>query len=208
MIDKIMGIGQYLALALRALEQAQNDYIKKEKLESVAETIQGCAVAAAIAGVGSGWLPGAGSLVATGVWVATIWGMYIKVNHDLEIKIKDNVLKSLASAFLTNIIASAGSLVIAYALSFVVGFIPGFGTVGAIAIDGFLGYITVYASGLLYIRFLTKVLHAKGNLDFSDLDVKTIAKETIKESNVKDIIKEGRASFKEAKKEGKFKKKE
>ena len=146
-------------------------------------------------------MPGAGSLVATGVWVATIWGMYIKVNHDLGIKIKDNVLKSLASAFLTNIIASAGSLVIAYALSFVVGFIPGFGTVGAIVIDGFLGYITVYASGLLYIRFLTKVLHVKGNLDFSDLDVKTIA-------NVKDIIKEGRASFKEAKKEGKFKKKD
>lgn len=30
MIDKIMGIGQYLALALRALEQAQKDYIKKK----------------------------------------------------------------------------------------------------------------------------------------------------------------------------------
>lgn len=202
-----MLIGQYLALALRALEQAQNDYIRKEKLDAVADTIQGCAVAAAIAGVGSGWLPGAGSLIATGLWVAAIWGMYIKVNHDLGIKIKDNILKSLASAFLTNIIASAGSLIIAYALGIVISFIPGFGTFGAIAVDGFLGYVTVYASGLLYIRFLTKVLKANGNLNFADIDVNTIAKETVEESNIKDIIKEGKTSFKEAKKEGKFKKK-
>ena len=71
-----------------------------------------------------------------------------------------------------------------------------------------LGYVTVYASGLLYIRFLTKVLKAKGNLDFSEIDVKTIAKETVKEANIKDIIKEGKSSFKEAKKEGKFKNEE
>ena len=203
-----MTIGHYLALALRALEQAQEDYIRKEKLEAVAGTIHACAIAAAIAGVGSGWLPGAGSLVATGAWVAAIWGMYIKVNRDLGIKIKDNILKSLASAFLTNIIASAGSLLIAYAIGFVISFIPGIGTIGAIAVDGLLGYVTVYASGLLYIRFLTKVLKAKGNLDFSEIDVKTIAKETVKEANIKDIIKEGKSSFKEAKKEGKFKNEE
>ena len=203
-----MTIGHYLALALRALEQAQEDYIRKEKLEAVAGTIHACAIAAAIAGVGSGWLPGAGSLVATGAWVAAIWGMYIKVNHDLGIKIKDNILKSLASAFLTNIIASAGSLLIAYAIGFVISFIPGIGTIGAIAVDGLLGYVTVYASGLLYIRFLTKVLKAKGNLDFSEIDVKTIAKETVKEANIKDIIKEGKSSFKENKKEGKFKNEE
>lgn len=203
-----MSVGHLLAHALRALEEAQKDYIHKEKLEAVADTIQACAVTAAIAGVGSGWLPGAGSLVATGVWVATIWGMYVKVNYDLGIKIKDNILKTLASAFLTNIIASFGALILAFVAGFVISFIPGFGTMGAIAVDGFLGYITIYASGLLYIRFLTKVLKAKGNLDFSDMDIKAIAKETVKESNVKEILKEGKASFKEAKKEGKFKKKE
>ncbi|MBO5026482.1 MAG: hypothetical protein J6C86_10130 [Bacteroidaceae bacterium] len=67
-----MSIGHLLAHALHALEAVQQDYIRKEKLETVADTIQGCAVAAAIAGVGSGWLPGAGALVATGVWVAAI----------------------------------------------------------------------------------------------------------------------------------------
>lgn len=201
-----MNVGHLLVSALRAFEQVQNEYIKKEKLEAVADTIQGCAIAAAIAGVGSGWLPGAGSLVATAAWVAAIWGMYVKVNHDLGIKIRDNVLKSLASAFLTNIIASVGSLIVAYAFGFVISFIPGFGTASAIAVDGFLGYVTVYTSGLLYIRFLTKVLKVKGNLDFSDIDVAAMAKETVKEANIKNIIKEGKASFKEAKKEGKLNK--
>lgn len=201
-----MSVGHLLVHALHALEEAQKDYIRKEKLEAVADTIQACAVAAAVAGVGSGWLPGAGSLVATGLWVATIWGMYVKVNYDLGIKIKDNILKSLASAFLTNIIASAGALILAYAAGFVISFIPFVGNAGAMAVDGFLGYVTVYASGLLYIKLLTKVLKAKGKLDFSDLDITAMAKDVVKESNVKDILKEGKASFKDAKKEGKLKK--
>lgn len=163
--------------------------------------------AAALAGVGSGWLPGAGALVATGAWAATIWGMYIKINYDLGIKIKDNILKSLASAVLTNILSAAGAYILIYITAFALSFIPGIGTIGSIAIDGFLGFITVYASGLLYIKFLTKVLKAKGNLDVSDLDVKTFAKETVDESNVKEILKEGKAAFKQAKKEGKFNKK-
>ena len=97
-----MSVGHLLAHALRELDEVQKDYIRKEKLEAVADTIQGCAVAVAIAGVGSGWLPGAGALVVTGVWVATIWGMYIKVNYDLGIRIQDNILKTLASAFITH----------------------------------------------------------------------------------------------------------
>lgn len=203
-----MSIGPLLAHAVRALEEIQTNCIRKEKLEAVAGTIQGCAVAAAIAGVGSGLLPGAGSLVATGACVAAIWGMYIKINYDLGIRIQDNILKSLASAFLTNITAYAGAVIIGYIASFAVSFIPGLGSIGAIAINGFLGYIVVYASGILYIKLLTKVLKAKGKIDFTDVDVKELAKETAKEANVKKLLQEGKASFKDARKNGKFKKKE
>ncbi|MBO5026481.1 MAG: hypothetical protein J6C86_10125 [Bacteroidaceae bacterium] len=79
--------------------------------------------------------------------------MYIKVNCDLGIKIKDNILKSSASAFLTNLIASAGALIISYVVGFAISFIPGIGAIGAIAIDGFFGYITVYASGFCILNF-------------------------------------------------------
>lgn len=201
-----MSYGHLLAHALRELEKVANDYMRKEHIEKAGDTIMACSVAAAIAGVGSGWLPGAGALIATTAWVASIWTMYVRVNIVLGIKIKDNILKSLASAFLTNIIASAGSLILYFIAAFAISFIPGFGTLGAVTIDGFIGFVTVYASGLLYIRLLTKVMKGKGNMDLSDVDIKTMVKETTKESNVKDVLKEGKQMFKESKNKGEFKK--
>lgn len=70
-----MSLGHHIHFALKALEDAKDNYIKKENIEKVEDTIHACAITAAIAGVGSGWLPGAGAIVATSVWVATIWGM-------------------------------------------------------------------------------------------------------------------------------------
>ena len=194
-----------LYYATKALEDASKGILSEHQLTKVQDTIMGCSVAAAIAGVGSGWVPGAGALVATGAWVAAIWTMYVKINKDLNISIKDNILKSLASAFLTNIIATAGALLLGWVASLVLSFIPGFGTTGAVVIDGMIGYITVFASGVLYINLLTKVLKAKGKLEFSETDdFKQMAKDIVKEGHVKEIMKEARDSYKSAKKEGMF----
>lgn len=201
-----MSYGHLLTHALRELEKATSDYMRQEHIEKAGDTIMACSIAAAIAGVGSGWLPGAGALIATTAWVASIWTMYVRVNIVLGIKIKDNILKSLASAFLTNIIASAGTLILYFIAGFALAFIPGLGSLGAVAIDGFIGFVTVYASGLLYIRLLTKVMKGKGEMDLSDVDIDKIVKETTEESNVKDVIKEGKKMFKEAKKKGEFEK--
>lgn len=194
-----------LVYALKALEQASTEIIGSEKIKKAGDTIMSCAVVAAIAGVGSGWLPGAGALVATAAWVATIWGMYVKINKDLGISIKDNVLKSLASAILTNILAGAGSLVLMLVGSFLLSFIP-FVQVAAIAIDGIIGYITVFASGVLYIRLLTKLFKAGNNLNFSEGDAKKFAKDIVEESNISEILEEGKKAFNDDKKAGKFKK--
>ena len=194
-----------LYFAVKALGDASKGYLTEQQLTKVQDTIMGCAVTAAIAGVGSGWLPGAGSLVASAAWVAAIWTMYVKINKDLNISIRDNILKSLASAFLTNIIASAGALIIGWAAAMVLSIIPGLGTVGAIAIDGMIGYITVFASGVLYINLLTKVMKAKGKLEFSESDdLGKMAKDIIKAGDVKSIMKEARQSYKMAKKNGAF----
>ena len=146
-----------LVYALRALEEVTKGVINRKDIEKAGETIMDCAGLAAVAGVGSGWLPGAGAFVATGVWIAAIWGMYVKINKDLGITIKENVLKSLASALLTNLIASAGALILMLIGSSLMSLFPGLGTVGAIAVDGAIGYITVFASGVLYIKILTKL---------------------------------------------------
>lgn len=193
-----------LVYALRALEQATRDVIKSKNIEKAGETIKKCSIAAAVAGVGTGWLPGAGAIVASVAWVAAIWGMYVKVNIDLGISIKKNVLKSLASALLTNIIASAGSYILMIVASFILSFIPGFGTVGAVAIDGMIGYITVFASGVLYINLLTKLFKAGKGFTFTEEDAKGLAKDIVDESDMRTIIKEGRNAYKEDKKAGKF----
>lgn len=201
-----MNYGHLLAHALKALEEASKDYMRKEKIEAAGNTIEESAIAAAFVGVGSGWLPGIGGLIATTAWVATIWRMYIKINLDLGIKIKENILKTLASAMLTNLIATAGALILGVVFSCIISLIPGLGNIGALAVDGVLGFITVYASGLLYIKLLTKVLKAKGKIDFTDIDLERIAQETIKDTDIKKVLKEGRDSFKQAKQEGKLKK--
>lgn len=195
-----------LVYALKALEQASTEIIGSEKIKKAGDTIMACAVVAAIAGVGSGWLPGAGALVATAAWVATIWGMYVKINKDLGISIKDNVLKSLASAILTNILAAAGSLVLMLVGSFLLSFFPLIGQGAAIVVDGIIGYITVFASGVLYIRLLTKLFKAGSNLNFSEGDAKKFAKDIVEESNISEILKEGKKAYNDDKKAGKFKK--
>lgn len=193
-----------LVYALRALEQVTGDIINSKNIEKAGKTIKNCSIAAAVAGVGTGWLPGAGALVASAAWVAAIWGMYVKVNIDLGISIKKNVLKSLASALLTNIIASAGSYILMIVASFILSFIPGFGTVGAVAIDGMIGYITVFASGVLYINLLTKLFKAGKGFTFTEEDAKGLAKDIVDESDMRTILKEGRNAYKEDKKAGKF----
>lgn len=193
-----------LVYALRALEQVTGDIINSKNIEKAGKTIKNCSIAAAVAGVGTGWLPGAGALVASAAWVAAIWGMYVKVNIDLGISIKKNVLKSLASALLTNIIASAGSYILMIVASFILSFIPGFGTIGAVAIDGMIGYITVFASGVLYINLLTKLFKAGKGFTFTEEEAKGLAKDIVDESDMRTIIKEGRNAYKEDKKAGKF----
>lgn len=202
-----MSYGHLLVHALKELDKATEGYLERNNIKAVGDTIKGCAVTAAIAGVGSGWLPGVGSIVATTVWVAAIWGMYIKINVDLGIKIKDNVLKMLASAILTNIISSAGAFLLAFAASFVLKFIPGFGTLGGVAVDGVLGYVTVYVSGLLYIKILTNVFEANKSFDFDNVDMASVVKNAVKDVNVKEALNEAKKSFKDAKKNGEFKKK-
>ena len=195
-----------LVYALKALEEATKGVVSSQKIEQAGETIKQCAIIAAIAGVGTGWLPGAGALVASAAWVAAIWGMYVKINKDLDISIKDNILKSLASALLSNLLASAGSLILILIGSLLLTFIPGLGTMGAVAIDGFIGYITVFAAGVLYIKLLTKLFKAGKGFNIDENKVKSMAKDIVKESNVSEILKEGKKAYKEDKKAGKFNK--
>jgi divalent metal cation (Fe/Co/Zn/Cd) transporter len=192
--------------AVKYLDEVSDGILKDGGAEEAAGVIKGCAISAAIAGVGSGWIPGAGGAVATAAFVASIWTMYVLINKELGISIKDNILKTLASAFLTNILATAGSVLLGLAVGTVLSFIPGIGTVGSIAIDAMIGYIVVLVSGILYLNLLGKMCEKYGSVNFEGKDVKSLAKEVVDSSDIKEMINEAKASYKEDKKSGKIKK--
>lgn len=191
---------------IEAMDKASDELCSRANAEAAAEAIKKCAVGAAIAGVGSGWLPGAGGLVATAAWVAAIWTMYALINKKLGISVKENVLKSLASAILTNILAAAGAYLLALLAGGILSFIPGIGTAAAIAVDAMLGYVTVFVSGILYLNLLTMMYEKYGNANFDGKDIKGLAKSVTENANIKGMMDEAKAAYKEDKKSGKFNK--
>lgn len=187
----------HLYHAIKALADATNGIIKSEHVEKAGTTIQACSIVAAASGLGASLFPG-GALVLTGVAVATVWGMYVKVNSDLGISISENTLKSLASALLSNIITSAGSMLVALVIFGVIGLIPGlhFLSVPAQAV---IAYITVFSAGILYIKLLTKLFKAQGSADLSGVDVNKAAEDIVQETDMGSMIKDLKESYKQDK---------
>lgn len=196
-------MSHYLHLALHGLKDLSEMIISDNQLEAVEKTIKGCAITAAITGVGAGMLPGTGGVIATAASVGAIWGMYVAINEKLGISISSNLLKSLASAILTNLLATGGSLLLLFAATKILQWIPGI-HIAATAIDAMIIYISVFASGVLYIRLLTDIFKAKGSFDISKDEIKTVAKDIVANADVKGIIKEGKEAYMKDKKEGKL----
>ena len=136
--------------------------------------------------------------------VASIWTMYVKINKSLNISLSEGILKGLAAAISTNLIAAAGSIALFKVASFAMSFVPGIGSLGAMAVDGMLGFVSVFASGIIYINLLTKVLKAKGNFEIEKEDIEIFAKEAVASTDVNQVVKEAKEAYKQSKSSGAF----
>lgn len=205
--DLIMGYGKSLALALQQLQREASNFLKKESIDAAEKTIMACSATAAAAGLAAGWIPGGGAVVAVGAATAAVWTMYIKINKDLGISMKGNVLKFIASAFVTNLAANIGGIVAGLALGVILPFIPGFGSFMASVAMAIVNYAVIYASAVLYIMLLTKVLKAKGSFDkiTNEQEIQSFVDEVNKEADLDKIVKEGKDAYKQAKKAGEIK---
>ena len=66
-----------------------------------------------------------------------------------------------------------------------------------------LGYTIVYVSAIIYLKLITRMMQPNGTLKVSESDdTKHIIRDIIKESNIKDMVKEGKAAYKQAQKDG------
>ena len=117
----------------------------------------------------------------------------------------ENTAKFIGSAIVTNLITNAGAFVAVLVGSSILSIIPGVGTAAAIALNAALGYTIVYVSAIIYLKLITRMMQPDGTLKVSESDdTKHIIRNIIKESNIKDMVKEGKAAYKQAKKEGSF----
>lgn len=66
-----------------------------------------------------------------------------------------------------------------------------------------MGYVLIYAAAIIYLKLITHFIHPDGTLNISEDDsTKETIKDIVSQANIRDIIKEGRESYKEAKKDG------
>lgn len=164
--------------------------------DEVKQAIIKNSIGAAASSLASGFLPGVGATVATAISVGFIWRMYYQINQTLGISVSKNILKSVASALLTNLLTGLGAILFADIAATVLSLIPGLGSFSAAALVGAANYGLVYVSGLIYIKMLTGLFKAKKDISFMSPDeIATYMKTTLDEN--KDEIKE---EFKEAKK--------
>lgn len=192
-----------LFVAFKSLNETTGDFLNGTKIESIKDTVNTFAISAAVLGAAADVIPGAGGLLAALAQTGLVWALYVKINKTLGIAISENALKFVGSAIATNIITSAGYMILAYAAAAVMSFIPVFGQAGSAVTHLALGYILIYAAAVVYLNFLTRTYKANGSFTFDDSDkTKDIIRDTVKDSNVKGIIKEGKNAFKEVKDNG------
>ena len=193
-----------LAKALQDLDKSMRHSLDGTKIEQIKDTIGDYAIAAAVASGVAGVAPGFAGVAAALTQAGFVWATYVKINKTLGISMSENTAKFIGSAIVTNLITNAGAFVAVLIGSSIVSIIPG-AQVVSVAMNAALGYTIVYVSAIIYLKLITRMMKPDGTLKVTESDdTKHIIRDIIKESNIKDMVKEGKAAYKQAKKEGSF----
>ena len=194
-----MNIAPFLAKAFQELDKAMQGTLDGTQIACISETISGYAIAAAIASGVAGVAPGFAGVAAALTQAGFVWATYVKINKTLDISMSENTAKFIGSAIVTNLITSAGAFVAVLIGSSIVSIIPG-AQVVSVAMNAALGYTIVYVSAIIYLKLITRMMQPDGTLKVSESDdTKHIIRNIIKESNIKDMVKEGKAAYKQRK---------
>lgn len=191
-----------LGKALQDLDKSMRNSLNGTKIEQIKDTIGNYAIAAAVASGVAGIAPGFAGVAAALTQAGFVWATYVQINKTLGISMSENTAKFIGSAVVTNLITSAGAFVAVLIGSSIASIIPG-AQVVSVAMNAALGYTIVYVSAIIYLKLITRMMQPDGTLKVSESDdTKHIIRDIIKESNIKDMVKEGKAAYKQAKEDG------
>ena len=192
-----------LAKALQELDRSMRNSLDGTKIENIKNTIGDYAIAAAVASGVAGVAPGFAGVAAALTQAGFVWATYVKINKTLDISMSENTAKFIGSAIVTNLVTSAGAFIAILVGSSILSLVPVLGQAAAIALNAGLGYTIIYVSAIIYLKLITRMMQPDGTLHVEDSDdTKHIIRDIINESNIKDMIKEGKASYKQAKEDG------
>ena len=193
-------IGKAAVTLCKALHKAGPTVLGQE----IADIVEKHSIGAAATGLGAAWLPGIGATAALATSAGFVWSMYYRINSKIGVPFSKNILKSLGTAVASNLVASAvGSVVISTALSF----LPGIGNVAASVLMAGVVFSLTWSCGLVYLKILTRF--AESNIDLNNVgedDLKKMAREVMEGENVKEMMKQAKQQFKQAKARGDIRK--
>ena len=140
--------------------------------------------------VGAAWIPVPGADIAAGA--TAIWGMYVRINNKIGLKVKDNIIKTIASGIGTNLLSYVAMSGIASSLKF----IPRIGSIGGAIAMSASQYAITLTAGWIYLKALCLLAEKQGpKLDMTMLN-----------NAVKDVLSQKaliKSIFEQAKKERK-----
>jgi len=192
-----------LAKALQELDRSMRNSLDGTKIENIKNTIGDYAIAAAVASGVAGVAPGFAGVAAALTQAGFVWATYVKINKTLDISMSENTAKFIGSAIVTNLVTSAGAFIAILVGSSILSLVPVLGQAAAIALNAGLGYTIIYVSAIIYLKLITRMMQPDGTLHVEESDdTKHIIRDIINKSNIKDMIKEGKASYKQAKEDG------
>ncbi|MBW4666659.1 MAG: hypothetical protein KME60_04255 [Cyanomargarita calcarea GSE-NOS-MK-12-04C] len=146
--------------------------------------------------VGSAFIPVPGADIAAAA--TNIWTMYVRINNELGLPFAENLIKSLATGIVTNLGgAVVGSMVIGSAIKF----IPGLGSLGGAVLISATIYGVTIASGIIYMKAVSKLLNTKNASQFTEENLKVAVDEIMGDKkSVQTIFKTAKEGYKDVKK--------
>lgn len=135
---------------IEILELAADDYLPIE----IAELIKSYSRWAIVLGIGIGWIPFIGYIIAVLISAVFIWSLYSSINSKLHIPFFKNAVWSILIGMSVNIFVA---VVIGFFSELILSFIPVLGWLAEMAITAVICYYIVWTSGFLYLKALSKV---------------------------------------------------
>jgi hypothetical protein len=198
-----MNVAPILYAAIMSLQKSMNGMLSGTQIDQISEKIKRFAIASAVTTGISCTAPGAGAAIAVVAQTGLVWTLYVQINKTLGISIKENMLKFIGSAVLTNLINNFGSYIASYVLAGVASLFIGVGTAVAFLIGAAIGYVCIYTAAVIYLKLLTKFVGGDGSVKINDEKAaKDAVDDVFGNTDVKSAIEEAQSAFKDARRNG------